>query len=59
MSGLEPDFPEYRALTLDEAIRQIEARILIRLERTNSVNWSIADVTAVKIILTELKRLRE
>ncbi len=55
----DDEHPEFDRLTVDEAIRMLESRMYSRLELSKYVAWSLADVTALQVVLTELKKLRE
>jgi cytochrome c peroxidase len=55
----DEEHPEFDRLTVDEAIRMLEARMYTRLELSRYVAWSLADVTALEIVITELKKLRK
>jgi len=55
----DEEHPEFDRLTVDEAIRMLESRMYSRLELSKYVAWSLADVTALQVVLTELKKLRE
>jgi SOS response regulatory protein OraA/RecX len=55
----DEEHPEFDRLTVDEAIRVLEARIHSRLELSKYVAWSLTDITALEVVLTELKKLRK
>jgi hypothetical protein len=55
----DDEHPEFDRMTVDEAIRMLESRMYSRLELARHVAWSVADVTALQVVLTELKKLRE
>jgi hypothetical protein len=55
----DDEHPEFDRLTVDEAIRMLESRMYSRLELSRYVAWSLSDITALQVVLTELKKLRE
>jgi len=55
----DEEHPEFDRLTVDEAIRVLEARMYSRLELARYIAWSLTDVTALEVVLTELKKLRK
>ncbi len=55
----DEEHPEFDRMTVDEAIKILESRMYSRLELARYVAWSLSDVTALQVVLTELKKLRE